>query len=302
MGMHFLHQLSRRQAGIGPGAFNHFVGSKPTYAFLPQTSFESLQVTGLYRFSDSNDSFDAPPLSMQIAGSRIALTNDTGDVAILDKEKMTEMSKFRAQRSAIFDIKWRGLNESDPSSTGAAATHFLTGSGDKTIAFWDAERQDTAAYTIYQAHQGSIKSLSFHDQNLFASGGRDGSIKLWDLRKLGLASKQGPEFELVNPHMNSLPSVKNARSTSLRRSLKSRHSPIASSVKTNYLPSNVVTCVAFEPTFNHHLYSTGISDSAVKVCLISVKLFFSYFNSFLFRFGIFESADAPTNAHTRQIQ
>lgn len=266
--MHFLQQLNRRQVGLAPGTWNHFAGSKPTYAFLPQSSFESLQVTDLYRFADSNDSFEAPPMGMQISGNRLAVANDTGDVAILDKNKMTEISKFKAHSSAIFDIKWRGLNEGDPSSAGAATTHILTGSGDRTIAFWDIERTDSAAYNIYQAHNGSVKSLSFYDQNMFASGGRDGSVKFWDLRTLGSARKVGPEFELINPHINSLPSVKNSHSVSVRRSLarKSRHSPsVPSSVKANFLPSNVVTCVAFEPTFNHHLYSCGINDSAIKV-------------------------------------
>jgi WD40 repeat protein len=32
------------------------------------------------------------------------------------------------------------------------------------------------------AHNGSIKSIDFDDHNVFASGSRDGLIKIWDLR------------------------------------------------------------------------------------------------------------------------
>lgn len=261
--MHLLHQLAARQAGFG---CRRFAGAPPSFSYLPESSLESLQVNNYYRFLDSDQTGHAPPLCMTIAGDRIALANDIGDVALISKADFTERYIFNAHRSAIFDLKWRGLNQNEPGSIGASARHFLTASGDRSIVLWDAERPNVPLLPFYNAHLGSIKTIAFHDQNMFASGGRDGSIKFWDLRT-GIAVKHGPQFEITDPHIHSLPSIKSPRTVGLRRASRAKRSPIATAVASkNYLPSNVVTSVNFEPTFNYHLYSTGISDSSIKVC------------------------------------
>lgn len=99
------------------------------------------------------------------------MANDGGDVALIDKYEMKETSKWMAHNNAIFDVKWRpGFDN-----------HLGTASGDKSIMVWDINT--TQKYYSYDyAHNGSVKSIDFKDQNVMASGSRDGLIKIWDLR------------------------------------------------------------------------------------------------------------------------
>ena len=113
--MSFVQHFALREAGLGPRGKSHL---NPVYSYLPDSCFQALQVNCHYRFTDSNDSHEAPPLTMTIAGDRLATTNDVGDIAILDKKNLTELTKFSAHRSAIFDFKWRGINGNDTGSSG----------------------------------------------------------------------------------------------------------------------------------------------------------------------------------------
>lgn len=222
---------------------------------VPPSILDALNPSHCYRFVDSNEQFVSPPTTLSIKNNLLAVGNDSGDVVILNKNNLQEVTKFNAHNHAIFDLKWR------PSQS----NHVLT--CDKSIILWDVERERVELANIPCAHFGSIKSLSFYDKNVFASGGRDGAIKLWDLR-VSHVTKCGPEFMIEEPHFNTLPSVKSPRAyRASRLSSSSKQSPIANASKSsrNYLASNVVTCVNFNPTYNHHLYSSGISDNSIKI-------------------------------------
>ena len=126
---------------------------------------------------------------MSLNDQLLCVANDGGDVALLDKNSMIERHKWTAHYNAIFDVKWRyGIDH-----------HLGTASGDKSIIIWDTNtrklskmtnnikfnRQINSVQKVYSydcAHNGSIKSIDFKDENIMASGSRDGLLKIWDLR------------------------------------------------------------------------------------------------------------------------
>lgn len=69
----------------------------------------------------------APPLAMCLNYELLCVANDSGDVALIDKNSMIGRHKWTAHFNAIFDVKWRKGFEH----------HLGTASGDKSIIIWD---------------------------------------------------------------------------------------------------------------------------------------------------------------------
>lgn len=84
---------------------------------------------------------------------------------------MYAVYRFKAHNNSIFDTKFR------PN----ANKQVLTASGDRSIVIWDLENEKYLE-RIDCGHSCSIKAVDFYDTNVFVSGGRDGFIRLWDLR------------------------------------------------------------------------------------------------------------------------
>lgn len=236
-----------------------------SYDLIPPNTFDNLQPANYYRFLDSDGEGRSPSVAMAVDNDTgmLAVANDIGDVALLDpNQKLEEHAKFRAHHCAVFDLKYRP-NMGD--------RHILTASGDKNIVLWDYQR-GRRVHELFRTHEGSVKSINFQDTNLFASSGRDGCIKMWDVR---VASQVAAvQFRIDNPHMNSLPSVRSPRSLTSAKGLAllrahQRHTSaptaVARQMASNCMASNVVTCVHFDPHFPYHLYSTGISDNTIKI-------------------------------------
>jgi len=60
---------------------------------------------------------------------------------------------------------------------------FGTGSKDNLIRIWDVNSQNNVA--TFQGHTGQVNTLSFSENGYhMVSGGHDGIVKFWDLRKL----------------------------------------------------------------------------------------------------------------------
>lgn len=83
-------------------------------------------------------------------------------------------SGFEAHDNAIFDIAWA---HEEP--------WIVTASGDQSAGLWDAPSGKKKA--IFKQHSGSLKSVSFgfQNNNILATGARDGSIIIWDTRCSG---------------------------------------------------------------------------------------------------------------------
>ncbi|XP_054166634.1 denticleless protein homolog [Oppia nitens] len=195
-------------------------------------AFNKLSLCGQYEFNDLND-VGAPPLAMAMNDGLLSVANDGGDMALVNSRDMTVRKTWRAHNNAIFDVKWR------PSSD----DHLGTASGDKSITIWDVNKVEKV-YSYECAHNGSIKSIDFKDQNVVASGSRDGLIKIWDLR----CGRGGSVIVIENAHLSHLPSYKS--------------SPKVRSQKSS--PLNSVTCVSFN-SHNEYLYSSGANDGTIKL-------------------------------------
>lgn len=83
---------------------------------------------------------------------------------------MYSITRFQAHNNTIFDTKFRPNHNKQ----------IITVSGDRSIKIWDLESEKFITKIDYG--QSSIKTLNFFDSNVFATGGRDGFIRLWDIR------------------------------------------------------------------------------------------------------------------------
>lgn len=101
----------------------------------------------------------------------MVVAEDDGHLDLINCERMYTLRRFKAHNNSIFDVKFRPNQNK----------HVLTTSGDRSIGFWDLENE-IFLERIYCGHNCSIKTVDFYDSNIFVSGGRDGFIRLWDLR------------------------------------------------------------------------------------------------------------------------
>ena len=59
---------------------------------------------------------------------------------------------------------------------------FITCSNDRTIKIWDTRSQDNCAKYSWAAHEKEIECIKLLPENKLASGGRDETFQIWDLR------------------------------------------------------------------------------------------------------------------------
>jgi denticleless len=154
----------------------------------------------------------APVFSLQY-GSRykkfLAAADEDGYVSIINTEKTLPtglddavsssrpVAQWKAHRNAIFDLSWANVDR-----------WMYTASGDMTISLWDT----SYAYkiTTFHGHIGSVKSVSVspHAAEIFATGGCDGNLLIWDARVHttctntyhGSAAHRHPVLKLYYPH------------------------------------------------------------------------------------------------------
>eukprot|EP00877_Chromochloris_zofingiensis_P013230 jgi/Chrzof1/8160/UNPLg00207.t1 len=113
----------------------------------------------------------------------LAIADEAGWVSIIDTNKPTlpkslhwdtehpPAAKWPAHANTVYDIAW-GKND----------TVLFTACGDWSVGVWDT----TTARKLHscEGHNGSVKAVRPHSSHpdIFASGGRDGCVLLWDLR------------------------------------------------------------------------------------------------------------------------
>ncbi|CAK9795179.1 Protein lethal(2)denticleless [Anthophora quadrimaculata] len=107
----------------------------------------------------------------------IALANEDGKIALQDtsiKETPNQpLEGTQAHCNAIFDIAWM-----------PGDLKLVTASGDHTARLWDVSGSEIRQIDYFHAHTRSVKTAVFRyqDQAVFATGARDGSIMVWDIR------------------------------------------------------------------------------------------------------------------------
>uniref|UniRef100_H3HEH1 Uncharacterized protein n=1 Tax=Phytophthora ramorum TaxID=164328 RepID=H3HEH1_PHYRM len=114
--------------------------------------------------------------------SLLVAVDEEGGVGIVDAALGRRKSRWTAHHNAIFDAIWT-----------QDATQVLTAAGDLEIRIWDVETAGcsflTAATPIstLRGHDMSVKCVRQAPDNdhVFASGGRDGRVLLWDSRATG---------------------------------------------------------------------------------------------------------------------
>ncbi|PFH52645.1 hypothetical protein AMATHDRAFT_2041 [Amanita thiersii Skay4041] len=107
----------------------------------------------------------------------LAIVTEQGSLHILNTSRRKDWdiepqrTTFQPHHNGIFDIKW---DESD--------TRLVTCSGDHTVRITSLETESTTH--ILKGHSSTVKCVTWDPSHreLLASGGRDGSICVWDLR------------------------------------------------------------------------------------------------------------------------
>ncbi|XP_078431278.1 transducin/WD40 repeat-like superfamily protein [Wolffia australiana] len=177
----------------------------------------------------------------------LAASDEEGYLSLFDTRKVSpsftslnrtasRACEWVAHKNAIFDVCWlKGF------------MCVLTASGDQTIKAWNTETKKCVG--TMKGHSGSVKSVSSHPSNpdCFASGSRDGSFALWDLREESSSSVTDRETSI-----SPLAQVKNAHSAS---KMKRKRGKVASTSITSVLYLKDGVSIA----------SGGAGDSVVKL-------------------------------------
>lgn len=109
----------------------------------------------------------------------LAIANEDGKIAIQDTNKRNEgggevsLAGKQCHHNAVFDLEWMPNN-----------MKFVSASGDHTARLWQITDSECVLTRIFNGHSRSVKTAAFRrkDPAVFATGGRDGAILIWDSR------------------------------------------------------------------------------------------------------------------------
>ncbi|KAJ8911347.1 hypothetical protein NQ315_014191 [Exocentrus adspersus] len=102
----------------------------------------------------------------------VALANEDGKLAIHDSSNNNRYGTL-AHNNAIFDLAWT-----------FDQMKLVTASGDHTSKLFSVDNGEIREERVFCGHSRSVKTVTFrkNDSSVFASGGRDGNIIIWDTR------------------------------------------------------------------------------------------------------------------------
>ncbi|XP_014229719.1 protein lethal(2)denticleless isoform X1 [Trichogramma pretiosum] len=152
------------------------------------------------------DPVDNPPVFAgkfcNAPGSKnlLAIANEDGKILLQDishrcSDDTQELPEgIQAHNNAIFDIAWMPKE-----------TKLVSVSGERNAALWQVKDGELTKLSSFVGHTHSIKSVSFRpeDKAVFATGSRDGSIKIWDTRA-NYSSASKADDTISNAHVSKM--------------------------------------------------------------------------------------------------
>ncbi|GMF23118.1 unnamed protein product [Phytophthora lilii] len=184
----------------------------------------------------------------------LAAVDEEGAVGIVDADAGRRKSRWMGHHNAVFDVIWTR----DDAQVATAA-------GDLEIRIWDVETAGRSAMTAttpvstLRGHDMSVKCVRQAPGNahVFASGGRDGKVLLWDTRATGK-----PVSTLENVHAEPTTSRTSSPNVSLTSPTQKRRRRVSTAATTSSSPRSV-TCVEFGVS-DHEVITAGSVDAVVK--------------------------------------
>ncbi|KAH8297124.1 hypothetical protein KR044_005191 [Drosophila immigrans] len=109
----------------------------------------------------------------------LAIANEDGKIALQDTTQRNQeleeqsLSAPQCHYNAVFDLEWA-----------PGQMRFVSASGDHTARLWEVAGSGIRGLNNYVGHTRSVKTAAFKrtDPAVFATGGRDGAILIWDIR------------------------------------------------------------------------------------------------------------------------
>lgn len=151
--------------------------------------------------------------------------------------------------NAVFDIAWMPHH-----------LRLISASGDHTARLWDVSTSRLTSISEFCGHSRSVKVATFpqNNCNIFATGGRDGAIIIWDPRSSSPETGeliQKVDNRILSAHVGGGPTTP---STSRRRSNRSATPKVGGNAS-----HSSVTGLVFQD--EHTLISCGAGDGIIKV-------------------------------------
>lgn len=145
----------------------------------------------------------------------------------------------------------------------------ISASGDHTARLWQITESKFVMLNEYIGHTRSVKTAAFrrNDSAVFATGGRDGAIRIWDTRaKLNIDSVAKADNCINSGHsMDSNTGPTTPNSSSRRRNNSRSLTPSRQTAKmfSQSLTSSSITGLSFQD--DHTLVSCGAGDGVIKL-------------------------------------
>lgn len=242
-----------------------FVSPSSCHHQIPRSADEeylSHPICAAYSYSSRSVNPSAQWLAVGDDEGRITLLN-TLPWQDLAAEKYPANPQWKASASAaIFEVVWRFDDRS-----------LLTGASDFSIRSWDTEYQQCTGE--FEGHKGSPRTIVFDPTTngdggcgmVFASAGRDGTIRIWDARA---SSREGdglkPVLTIDAAHSTMPPA---GVTSGLKKPKQTRNVAVAVTgrgrkVKQQPLPAGVTALSYLPDGQGHKLLSGGSANGIIK--------------------------------------
>ncbi|EDW01206.1 GH21305 [Drosophila grimshawi] len=181
----------------------------------------------------------------------LAIANEDGKIALQDttvrnrEPEEQSLSGPQCHFNAVFDLEWA-----------PGQMRFVSASGDHTARLWEVTGSGIRGLSSYLGHTRSVKTAAFKrtDPAVFATGGRDGAILIWDIRaNLNMDLTSRVDNCIYSGHSGGPGTPQSQRKQRTRTPKMSNGSNTSSSI----------TGLAFQD--NNTLISCGAGDGVIKV-------------------------------------